>query len=296
MLLVEGGNEFKYPDGSNATKQNASTNDVDSVLGSLSKEIGIDLLSKDLENRWKHKTGSTIYPDAETGDADTLLDPAEFIKIEKGIAAKDTQNQFRVWLAQRLQKAGYQELAKKDPVQQLGKFYKISGDGLTACVQIPGSEEWLQVDLDIAEPGEGKFSVWSKRGEPNPPGTPKDARAKGAYRHILLSAIGSILKRPEHPEGLSWSFKNGLLDRATKEIVSKDPDEVAKILFGGTASDLDNINAILAKLKQTHPTQYNDVVQNVNAGLEKYKTQYRLKESHPEGSREWFRFLMDHIL
>lgn len=295
MIILEGGNEFKYADGSNATKQNASTDDVDATLGALSKELGIDLLAKDLENKFKHKTGSTIYPGAETGDADTLLDPIEFIKVEPGTAAKDAQNQFRAWLGQKLQSAGYKELPKKSAVPQLGKFYKISGDGLTACVQIPGSQEWLQVDLDIAEPGEGKFSVWSKRGEPNEPGTPKDARAKGAYRHILLSAIGSIIVSQEHPQGLSWSFKNGLLDRATKEIVTKDPNEVAKILFGGNASDLENINTILSKLKQAHPAQYNDIVQKVNAGLENYKTQYKLKEYYRPGSNQWFRNLMDNL-
>jgi len=295
MFLAEGGNEFKLADGSNATKQSASTEEVDAVLGALSKEIGIDLLANDLENKPKYKTGSAIYPGAETGDADTLLDPVEFIPVDKGAKPKDVQNQFREFLAKKLQTAGYEFLEKKATVDQPGRFYKISGDGLTACVQIPGTEEWLQVDLDIAEPGEGKFSVWSKRGEPNEPGTPKDSRAKGAFRHILLAAIGSKLISPEHPQGLSWSFKNGLFDRATKQVVSKDPNEVANILFGGKASDLDNINAILAKFKQTHPNHYNDVVQNVNAGLEKYNTQYRLKESHAVGTPQWFRIVLDLI-
>ena len=295
MILVEGGNEFKFADGSNATKQNASTEDVDAALSVLGSEIGIDLLAKDLEDRFKHKTGSAIYPGAETGDADTLLDPAEFIKYDPSAAAKDVQNQFRGWLAQKLQRAGYQELPKKAFVKELGKYYKISGDGLTACVQLPNSQEWLQVDLDIAEPGEGKFSVWSKRGEPNEPGTPKDARAKGAYRHILLAAIGATIVNQDHPQGLSWSFKNGLFDRATKQTVSKDPNEVAGILFGGNASDLDNINTILAKFKQSNPSQYNDVIQKVNAGLEKYNTQYRLKESHRVGTPQWFRIVLDLI-
>lgn len=295
MFLLEGGNEFKFADGANATKQNASTEEVDAVLGALSKEIAIDLLANDLENKPKHKTGSAIYPGAETGDADTLLDPVDFIPVDKGAKPKDVQNQFREFLAKKLQTAGYDFLEKKATIDQLGRFYKISGDGLTVCVQIPGTEEWLQVDLDIAEPGEGKFSVWSKRGEPNEPGTPKDARAKGAYRHILLAAIGSILVSQDHPQGLSWSFKNGLFDRATKQTVAKDPNEVAKILFNGTARDLDNINTILAKLKQAHPGQYNDIVQKVNAGLEKYNTQYRLKENYRVGSPQWFRIVLDLI-
>jgi hypothetical protein len=288
MILAEGGNEFKYGDGSNATKQNASTEEAQATLVALGTELGIDLKSR--------AAGSIIYPGAETGDADSVLDPVDFIKIAPGTDPKEAQNQFRIWLAQKLQKAGYQELPKKAAVETPGKYYKIAGDGLTTMVSIPNSEEWFQVDLDIAEPGEGKFSTWSKRGEPNEPTTPKDARAKGAYRHILLAAIGSTIVSSEHPQGLSWSFKNGLIDRATKQTVTKDPDEVAKILFGGGAGDLDNINAILAKFKQSNPGQYNNVVANVNAGLEKYKTQYRLKEYREPGSREWFRFLMDHVL
>jgi len=287
MILVEGGNEFKLADGNPATKQNASSEEAKGAADSLGKELGIDLGSR--------LGGSVIYPGAETGDADTILDPVDFIKIAPGTQAKDAQNQFRGWLAQKLQKIGYKELPKKAVVDAPGRYYKVAGDGLTACVKIPGSKEWLQVDLDIAEPGEGKFSLWSKRGEPNQPGTPKDARAKGAYRHILLSAIGSILISPDHPQGLSWSYKNGLFDRATKRTLTKDPDEVAGILFGGKANDLDNISTILAKLKQSHPNQHNDIVSKVNAGLENYKTQYRLKESHTVGTPQWFRIVLDLI-
>lgn len=285
MNLFEGGNEFKLDDGSNATKQDASSEEAKATAGALGKEIGIDLESR--------LGGSIIYPGAETGDADTILDPSDFIKTDPQAAPKDTQNKFREWLAQKLQGAGYKELPKKATVPAPGKYYKIAGDGLTVSVQIPGSSEWLQVDLDIAEPGEGEFSLWSKRGEPNEPGTPKDARAKGAYRHILLAAIGSILVSTKHPQGLSWSYKNGLIDRATKETITKNPNEVAEILFGGTAADLDNINTILAKFKQAHPGQYNEVIQKVNTGLESYKTKYRMKESHPVGSPTWFRDMIN---
>lgn len=286
-IITEGGNEFKFADGTAATKQNASTEQASSALDVLGAALGIDLQSR--------KAGSIIYPGAETGDADTVLDPTEFIKIAPDTPPKDAQNQFRVWLAGKLKQAGYVELPKKASIEAAGKYYKIAGDGLTAMVQLPSSEESLQVDLDIAEPGEGKFSLWSKRGEPNAAGTPKDARAKGAYRHILKTEISRVLISPEHPQGLSWSFKNGLLDRATNAIVTKDPAEIAKILFGGVAADLDNIQSILAKFKQTHPDKYNDVVAKFNAGLERYKTQYKIQESHVAGSREWFRYLMDNM-
>jgi hypothetical protein len=288
MILIEGGNEFKYPDGTNATKQNASTDDVQSAVRALGKELGIDLM--------KHLAGSAIYPNAETGDGDTILDPRDYLKVDNRTQEpKEIQNQLRAWLAKKLQNAGYVELPKKSPVTEPGKFYKISGDGLTACVQIPGSEEWFQIDLDIAEPGKGKFTQWSKRGEPNEPGMPKDARAKGAYRHILKTEIAKAI----NPDWM-WSYKAGLVSRSTGGAVipdsdPQDPDAISKALFGGKASaaDLDNINAILAKFKLSHPDKYNDVVAKVNDGLVKYKTQYRLKESYAPGSREWFRQLMD---
>ena len=288
MILIEGGNEFKYPDGTPATKQNASTDDVQSAIQSLGKQLGMDLM--------KELSGSAIYPNAETGDGDTVLDPVDYLKVDNRITdPKEVQNQLRSWLAQKLQSAGYAELPKKSPVAKPGKFYKISGDGLTACVELPGSGDWFQIDLDIAEPGQGKFTKWSKRGEPNAAGLPKDQRAKGAYRHILKTEIAKAI----NPDWM-WSYKAGLVSRSTNGPVipdsnPKDPDAISKALFGGKASaaDLDNIDAILAKFKQSHPDKYNDVVAKVNDGLVKYKTQYRLKESYAPGSREWFRQLMD---
>lgn len=290
MILLEGGNEFKYPDGTPATKQNASTDDVQSAIQSLGKELKMDLM--------KELSGSAIYPNAETGDGDTVLDPADYLKIDNRVEdPKAVQNQFREWLAKRLQAAGYQELPRKQGVEKPGKYYKISGDGLTACAIIPGTQEWIQIDLDIAEPGQGKFTKWSKRGEPNPAGIPKDQRAKGAFRHILKTEIAKSI----NPDWM-WSFKNGLVSRATGGPVipdtnPKDPDAISKALFGGKASaaDLDNINTILAKFKQVHPDKYNDVIAKVNDGLVKYKTQYRLKESYTLGSKEWFRQMMDSI-
>lgn len=290
MILLEGGNEFKNPEGIPVTKQNASTDEVQASIQSLGKELKMDLM--------KELSGSAIYPNAETGDGDTVLDPADYLKIDNRVEdPKAIQNQFREWLAKRLQAAGYQELPRKQSIDKPGKYYKISGDGLTACAIIPGSQEWLQIDLDISEPGQGKFTKWSKRGEPNPAGIPKDQRAKGAFRHILKTEIAKSI----NPDWM-WSFKNGLVSRTTGGPVvpdtnPKDPDAISKALFGGKASaaDLDNINTILAKFKQVHPDKYNDVVAKVNDGLVKYKTQYRLKESYVFGSKEWFRQMMDNI-
>lgn len=264
-VVAEGGNEFKDASGVPTTKQNATEMDADAALRSLGKALKLPLE--------KYKTGSIIYPHAETGDADTVLDPADYIEIDPALAPKAVQDQFRAWLAARLQAAGYKELPKKASIDVAGKYYKIAGDGLTASVEIPGLGEWLQVDLDIAEPSEGEFSRWSKRGEPNEKGTLKANRAKGAFRHILKSGIARAI----NPDW-KWSFKGGLVDEKTGE-QTKNPAEVAKKLFGktGQAADLDNISTILSKLKQTRPELYPDIVAKVNDGIAKMKYDYRLE-------------------
>lgn len=264
-VVAEGGNEFKDASGVPTTKQNATEMDAEAALRSLGQALKLPLE--------KYKTGSIIYPHTETGDADTVLDPADYIKVDPTLAPKAVQDQFRAWLALRLQAAGYKELPKKASIDVAGKYYKIAGDGLTASVEIPGLGEWLQVDLDIAEPGEGEFSRWSKRGEPNEKGTLKAGRAKGAFRHILKSGIARVI----NPDW-KWSFKGGLVDEKTGE-QTKNPAEVAKKLFGktGQAADLDNISTILSKLKQTRPDLYPDIVTKVNDGIAKMKYDYRLK-------------------
>ena len=265
VILAEGGNEFKNAQGVPTTKQNANEHEAEAALKALGQALKLPLE--------KYKTGSIIYPGAETGDADSVIDPADFIEVDPALSPKAVQDQFREWLSARLSSAGYDELAKKATVDAPGKYFKIAGDGLTASVQIPGSKEWLQVDLDIAEPGEGEFSRWSKRGEPNPAGTPKAARAKGAFRHILKSGIARAI----NPDW-KWSFKGGLVDEKTGE-QTKNPADIAVKLFGptGKPTDLDNISAILAKLKATRPQQYPDIVAKVNDGIAKMKYDYRLQ-------------------
>lgn len=281
MILVEGGNEFKYADGTPATKQDATSEEAMATLKSLGEEIGINLE--------KFAAGSIIYPGASTGDADTVIDPLDFVAPSDKIQTpKEAQDEFREYLGQKLTAAGYRFVEKRDRINQLERYFKLAGDGLTACAPIPNTNEWLQVDLDISEPNQGKFMRWSRRGEPNSPDTPKKLRAKGSYRHVLLTEIGRVIVSTKHPQGLSWSYKNGLLDRATGEVVTKDPNEIAKILFDGSASDLDNINTILTKFRQSHPDKYNSVIEKVNQGLEKYGTEYKLKEHYRVGTPQWF--------
>jgi hypothetical protein len=70
----------------------------------------------------------------------------------------------------------------------------------------------------------------------------ESAPLKGKDRNILLSAIAK-----SHNFTLST---NGLLNRETKQLITKDPNKIAKHLFGGTgkASDLNNVASLVSKL------------------------------------------------
>lgn len=246
-VIREGGHAFKDAAKQPLTKQDATTAEVDATLKALGKRIGIDLISM--------KTGSTIYPDKITGDGDTMLDPVDFIDVDPNATAKETQNRFREWLVSKLIGAGL-----KDTID----IKKLS-DGITVKAPIPGTDEFLQVDMDIAEPGEGKFARWARRGEPG--------QAKGAFRHIVKSAIARSIN-----PNWKWSFKAGLFDEESGQTLAKDPEQIARLMFGktGQASDLDNIQTILTKLKQTRPDIYQTVVDKANEGIAKMGFNYKL--------------------
>jgi hypothetical protein len=90
----------------------------------------------------------------------------------------------------------------------------------------------------------------------------------------------------EGHESVMMSPYKGLVDRATKELVTNNKDEIAKIIIGPTASaaDMGNPQRVLTALKP-YPQKYVAI-------RDKYFPGADLKE----GSQEWFRFLIDHIL
>lgn len=65
---------------------------------------------------------------------------------------------------------------------------------------------------------------------------------KGVHRAILLSSIAKEL-------GYLFSNKDGLLKRDTREVVTTDPAETARLLIGGTVADTATVNSIINKIK-----------------------------------------------
>jgi len=83
------------------------------------------------------------------------------------------------------------------------------------------------------------------------------APLKGKDRNILLSAVAKN-------KGYSLSI-NGLINRDTKQVLTKDPDTIAKTIFNkkATANDLNNVQAIVRKLIWIYGTEKaKEIIQN----------------------------------
>lgn len=72
---------------------------------------------------------------------------------------------------------------------------------------------------------------------------PENSPYKGSYRNITLSSIATS-------KGLTLSM-NGLMEKATKKLITRDPNIIAKTVLGEDASikDLFNLNSVMSYLK-----------------------------------------------
>ena len=116
------------------------------------------------------------------------------------------------------------------------EYVKKSGDSVHFRTPIQGKEgEFVQTDFMFGDP---EWMKWAMRG------SGKDSKYKGVHRHVIMSSIAKTM-------GLKWSYKQGLVDRATDEVVTKDPNEIAKRLLGPkyTEKDLLSVESILNAIK-----------------------------------------------
>lgn len=127
-----------------------------------------------------------------------------------------------------------------------------SGDNVHMKTPIAGDEAkgYVQTDFMFGDPTWQKFSL-SASG---------DSQFKGLHRHIMMASIAKY-------KGMKWSYKNGLTDRVSGKLISKDPDQIGKILVGGSAKDLENVESIVAKIK-TDP-DYQAMTQDARDAFER---------------------------
>ena len=248
MMLKEGGNVFKDPNGQLATTR-INQSDVAPTLAWLEKITGLDLQGNMLGTTGKAPT---------SGDLDVAVDQSKISKDQ--LADKLSQ-----WAIQN----------KQDPKQWVRK----SGVSVHFKTPIKGSAKngFVQTDLMFGEP---EWMRWSMQG-----GTP-GSEYKGVDRHILMASIAKAL-------GYKWSFKAGLLNRETNELITKDPTKIAQLLLGQqgvTAKDLDSVETIHAKIKSR--SDYDQLVADAKDSFAK------VGKTLPEGVKDpvgWFRPMVNKI-
>ena len=170
------------------------------------------------------------------------------------------------------------KISKEILIQQLLKQgipaedIKKSGDSVHLKTPILGdaSNGFVQTDFMFGEPEFQRFSMI---------GSPEGSEFKGMHRHILLASIAKA-------QGMKWGYKNGLVDRESNEIISKNPKEIAEKLLGGTPADMASVETILAKIKSR--PDYEQLVADAKESFA--RDNLVLPESAPlPGTGAWFR-------
>ena len=163
------------------------------------------------------KLGSTGIR-ATSGDMDIAVNQAE---VDKG----ELYNKLAAWAQ------------KNYPDDDVRQWVAKSGISVHLKTPINGDNEqgFVQTDLMFGDPDWMKFTM---------KGAGDDTPYKGVHRNILIASIAK-------GRGYKFSPKNGLVNRETNEIVTKEPDQIADILLGKGAkrADLDSVETIIAKLK-----------------------------------------------
>jgi hypothetical protein len=186
--------------------------EIPSTIAYLEKETGIDFSMDKDEEGVPVKWLGTTGRKVDSGDLDLSVDAKEIDKKE--FAAKLTG------------------IFGKDSV-------KLSGDSVHLKTPINGDPEQGFAQTDFMFSDDPAWQQFSVRG-----GLP-DSPYKGEHRHILLSSIARA-------RGFKYSYKNGLVNPETDEVITKDPNKMAKDLLGqtATANDIKSVESILAYVKK----------------------------------------------
>ena len=168
------------------------------------------------------------------------------------------------------------KISKDILVQQLLKRgikaedIRKSGDSVHLKTPILGDagNGYVQTDFMFGDPEFQKFAL--NTGESD---------FKGVHRALLLASIAKA-------QGMKWSYKNGLMDRETNEVISKNPAEIAEKLLGGTVADMASVETIVKKIKAL--PNYEELVKDARDAFE--RDNLVLPESRPlPGTGGWYR-------
>lgn len=164
------------------------------------------------------------------------------------------------------------------------EWIRKSGISVHFKTPVKGNEElgYVQTDFMFGEPEWMKWSMVGGR---------EGSELKGSHRHIILASIAKA-------RGMKWSFQNGLMNRETNEIITKDPQEIAKKLLGQTAThkDLKDPESIIDYIIKL--PNYEELVADARETLSKEGVELphaNTVESYQPGSGAWFRKMIEVI-
>ena len=230
--------------------------EIPGTIAYLEKSTGVDFSMDKDEEGVPVKWLGTTGRKADSGDLDLSVDANELDKKE--FAAKLVG------------------IFGKDSV-------KLSGDSVHLKTPIDGdpSNGFAQTDFMFSDdPTWQQFSV---RG-----GLP-DSPYKGEHRHILLSSVARA-------RGMKYSYKNGLVDPETNEVITKDPNKMAKDLLGqtATANDIKSVESIINYIKKL--PNYEELVASARETLGKQGVELpenKKIETFQPGSIGWMRQMIE---
>lgn len=250
--------------------------------GNAFKDANKQSLTRDIK---QSEVATTIaWLERKTG-----LDFSE-AKDEEGIPVKWTGSTGRHSVSGDLDiTADDKEISKDELMQVLSDSgfqsteIKKVADGIAVLTPINGdpSQGYCQTDITVGDP---EWLHFSRRGG-------EEGGYRGEVRQILLASIAK-------QKGYQWSWKAGLVDRATGN-ATKDTNQIAKTLLGQTADSktLRSTESILDFIQKL--PNYDALVADARETLEKKGVQ--LPESvdyfvsSKTGTPGWFRKMMNSI-
>jgi len=250
------GNVFKDGEGQSRT-QRINQGDVESTVKYLEGITGLPLTDNML---------GTTGRKPSSGDLDLAVD-------EKTTSKSQLESKLKAYA----EKSGLENAVAKSGIS-VHFLTPINGDP---------DNGYVQTDFMFGDPEWMKFAMAGEYG---------DDGIRGQHRHILLNSIGKARVSDEYPQGLKWSFNKGLVDRATEEVITKDPNTIAKMLLGQTATaeiamSFPKIMNFIKKLPN-----YEDLTADARPTLAKQGIEipdHKQVESYQPGTIGWMRQMID---
>lgn len=216
MQLKEGGNVFKDPSGQPLTRRIKQA-EIMPTIQWVENVTGLDFTKErdprdKLPVKWLGSTGRK----ADSGDLDLSVDASEISKEQLISVLVNWCRQTGV-----------------DPT----KYVKKSGTAVHFFTAIGGDPKNGFVQTDFMFSNKPRWTQFVLSSDPK-------SQYKGALRNIMMNSIAKSM-------GYKLNQNDGIMDRATNQMITDDPAQVAKMLLSpnATVADLYSVEAIMKALE-----------------------------------------------